>query len=98
VLATMRAAMAGVTLVQLRDRKATTRSLVDEARALVQLLRPAGIPLIVNDRVDVALAADADGVHVEQSNMRPADARALLGPDRLLGLSITSEVDLARSD
>jgi thiamine-phosphate pyrophosphorylase len=88
----------GATVVQLRDPDATTRDLVVEARALVGLLRPHRVPLIVNDRVDVALAADADGVHVGQSDMDASDARALIGPDRILGLSITEEADLDRSD
>ena len=86
----------GVRLVQLRDPAATTRELVDQARMLVALLRPRGVPLLVNDRVDVALAADADGVHVGQSDMRAEDARALIGPDRILGLSITAVADLDR--
>jgi thiamine-phosphate pyrophosphorylase len=88
----------GATVVQLRDPDATTRDLVVEARALVGLLRPHRVPLIVNDRVDVALAADADGVHVGQSDMDASDARALIGQDRILGLSITEEADLDRSD
>lgn len=88
----------GATAVQLRDPEAKTRALVVQARALVGLLRPHRVPLIVNDRVDVALAADADGVHVGQSDMDVRDARALIGPDRILGLSITEERDLDRSD
>lgn len=88
----------GVTLVQLRDPQAKGRLLVEQARALVALLRPKGIPLIVNDRVDVAIAADADGVHLGQDDMAPADARALLGPDRILGLSVGSAEELAASD
>lgn len=87
----------GVSLVQLRDPHAKTRELVEQARALVRLLRPAGVRLIINDRVDVALAAGADGVHVGQSDMSAADARALLGPDRILGLSIGSLAELAAS-
>ena len=99
ILAVTEAAVrGGATLVQLREPHAPGRRLVEEARALVALLRPLGIPLLVNDRVDVALAADADGVHVGQSDMAPADARALLGPDRILGLSITELADLDRSD
>lgn len=86
----------GVTLVQYRDPEAKTRELVDTARALVALLRPRGVPLLVNDRVDVALAAEADGVHVGQSDMRAEDARRLIGPDRILGLSITEAADLER--
>jgi thiamine-phosphate pyrophosphorylase len=99
VVGTVAAAVdGGVTIVQLRDPEAKTRALVETARALVALLRPRGIPLIVNDRVDVALAADADGVHVGQSDMAPADARRLIGPDRILGLSIPSPADLDGSD
>jgi thiamine-phosphate pyrophosphorylase len=99
VIETVRlAAAGGVTMVQLRDPHARTRPLVEEARALAALLRPLRIPFIVNDRVDVALAAGADGVHVGQSDMRAEDARALIGPDRILGLSITELADLDRSD
>lgn len=88
----------GVTIVQLRDPDAKGRALVEAARALVALLRPMGIPLIVNDRVDVALAADADGVHLGQDDMEPAPARAQLGPDRILGLSVGTPQELAASD
>lgn len=88
----------GVTIVQLRDPDAKGRALVEAARALVALLRPLGIPLIVNDRVDVALAADADGVHLGQDDMEPGPARAQLGPDRILGLSVGTPAELAISD
>jgi thiamine-phosphate pyrophosphorylase len=99
VLDTVREAIAGgVTAVQLRDPEAKTRVLVEEARALLALLRPAGIPFIVNDRVDVALAVGADGVHVGQSDMAVADARRLSGRKLILGLSITSEADLDAAD
>ena len=63
-----------------------------------RILRSSGIPFIVNDRVDIALAAGADGVHLGQSDMAVADARRLLGPEPILGLSITSAADLAASD
>ena len=99
VVETVRAAIAGgATMVQLRDPVAKTGVLVELARALVALARPQGVAFIVNDRVDVALAADADGVHVGQSDMAPGDARALIGPGRIVGLSITSEADLAAAD
>jgi len=88
----------GVTLVQLRDPHAKGRALVEQARALRAVLRPHGIPLIINDRVDVAVAADADGVHLGQDDMTPADARAVLGADRILGLSVGSVAELAASD
>ena len=87
----------GVTMVQLREKTASTRVFLAEAQALVALLRPLAIPLIVNDRVDIALAADADGVHVGQDDMPVDRVRALLGPSKIVGLSITSLDDLRRS-
>ena len=77
-----------VTLVQLRDKHGSTRTLVEEARELTVVLAPLDIPLIINDRVDVALAAEADGVHIGQDDMSPADARLLLGRTAIIGLSI----------
>ncbi len=78
----------GVTVVQLREKQCSTREFVELARSLKALLAPCGVPLIVNDRVDVALAAGADGVHVGQSDMDPRDVRRLLGPDAIVGLSV----------
>ncbi|WP_034850331.1 thiamine phosphate synthase [Inquilinus limosus] len=82
------AARGGVTLVQLRDPDATTRALIAAAGALQAVLAPHGIPLIVNDRVDVALAAGADGVHLGDRDMPAATARRLLGPDRIVGVTV----------
>src|SRR3954471_24390508 len=76
------------TLVQLRDKHGSTRQLVEEARELTMVLAPLDIPLLINDRVDVALAAEADGVHIGQDDMSPADARLLLGKTAIIGLSI----------
>jgi len=76
------------TLVQLRDKHGSTRAMVDEARALRDVLEPKRIPLLINDRVDVALAAEADGVHIGQDDMSPADARLLLGRSAIIGLSV----------
>jgi len=84
-------AAGGATLVQLRDKKSDTRVMVDTARALKAALKPFGVPLLINDRVDVALAAGADGVHVGQTDMAPDDARRLLGRDAIIGLSINTE-------
>jgi thiamine-phosphate pyrophosphorylase len=81
----------GATLIQLRDKVNETRAMVDEARAIKAVLAPHRIPLLVNDRVDVALAAGADGVHVGQTDMAAADARRLLGKDAIIGLSINTE-------
>jgi thiamine-phosphate pyrophosphorylase len=78
------------TLVQLRDKHGSTRAMLEEARALTAVLAPLDIPLLINDRVDVALAAEADGVHIGQDDMSPADARLLLGRMAIIGLSIKS--------
>jgi thiamine-phosphate pyrophosphorylase len=99
VVETVRAALkGGATMIQLRDPVLKTRALIEEARAILALTRPLGVPFIVNDRVDVALAAGADGIHVGQSDMTPADVRRLVGPEPILGLSITELADLDRSD
>src|SRR5687767_497410 len=77
----------GCTLIQYRDKHASGRTLVERARALTEALKGTGVPLLVNDRVDVALAAGADGVHLGQDDLRPADARHLLGPRAIIGLT-----------
>lgn len=84
----------GVTVVQLREKDASTGEFVELARRLMAMLKPLGVPLIINDRVDVALAVDADGVHIGQSDMRYEDARRLLGPDKIIGLSVESFEDI----
>jgi thiamine-phosphate pyrophosphorylase len=84
------------TLVQLRDKHGSTRAMVEATRALRAVLEPADIPLLVNDRVDVALAAEADGVHLGQDDMAVADARLLLGRSAIIGLSIKT-VEQARA-
>ncbi|WP_181701923.1 thiamine phosphate synthase [Chthonobacter albigriseus] len=88
----------GVTLVQLRNPDLGGRDLLDHALALKALLAPTGVPLIVNDRVDVAHAAGAAGVHVGQSDLPAAAARAILGPEAIVGLSITEAGQLAAVD
>ena len=85
----------GVTMVQLREKTAPTRAFVEEARALKRLLAPLQVPLLINDRIDVVLAAGAAGAHVGQRDMPVTLARRLLGPAAIIGLSITalSELD-----
>ncbi len=78
----------GATLVQLRDKRGETRAMVALARAIKSALAPFSVPFVVNDRVDVALAAGADGVHIGPDDMAVADARRLIGPDAIIGLSI----------
>ena len=86
----------GVTVVQLREKEASTAEFVAAARRLKSLLTPFQVPLIINDRVDVALATGADGVHVGQSDMPYQDVRRLVGSDLLVGLSVeTMEQALA---
>jgi thiamine-phosphate pyrophosphorylase len=79
-------AAGGVTLVQLRDKLTDTRVMVERARAIKAAL--GRVPLVINDRVDVALAVD--GVHIGWDDMAPADARRLLGPDAIIGLTVNS--------
>ncbi len=86
----------GATLVQLRDPLAKAGWLVEQGRALVQALKPTGVPLIVNDRPDVAHAVGAAGVHVGQGDLPPEAARAILGPNAIVGLSITRPDQLAQ--
>lgn len=84
----------GVTIVQLREKDAPTGEFVSLAKKLMHLLKPLNIPLIINDRVDVALAADADGVHIGQSDMAYQDVRKLIGYDKIIGLSVENMHDL----
>lgn len=86
-----RAAVAGgATILQYRDKTASTGAMVATTRALLGVVAETGVPLLVNDRVDVALAAEAHGAHVGQDDMAVADARRLLGPGAILGLSLNS--------
>ena len=85
-----RVAAGGATLVQLRDKSGDARRMIERARAIKAALAPYAIPFVVNDRIDVALAAHADGVHIGPDDMAPDDARALLGPDAIIGVSIKS--------
>jgi thiamine-phosphate pyrophosphorylase len=78
----------GATLIQLRDKYGSTRRMIEEARAIKAALAGTGVPLVINDRVDVTMVAGADGVHVGQDDMRVEDARRLLGPKAIIGLSI----------
>ena len=88
----------GVTIVQLREKDAPTGKFIELGRRLMAMLKPLGIQLIINDRVDVALAVNADGVHIGQSDMSYADARRLLGPDKIIGLSVENMDDLLKAN
>ncbi len=87
----------GAVAVQLRAREATGRDLLAAARALREVVAEAGQLLLVNDRIDVALAAGADGVHLPSAGVPPADARGLLGTGRLVAVSCHSAADVERA-
>jgi thiamine-phosphate pyrophosphorylase len=80
----------GASMIQLRDKVAGPRQLLSEARDIAQLCRARGVCFIVNDRLDLALAADADGVHLGQDDLPPKAARTILGRDKFLGVSTHS--------
>lgn len=88
----------GVTMVQVREKHGDVRAFIERAQAVKTILEGTGVPLIINDRVDVALAVDADGVHLGQSDMPAEIARQLIGPNKILGLSIETEDQLAEAD
>ena len=77
----------GVDIVQLRDKNLDARPLLDRARLVLDVCRHHGVPFILNDRPDLALDAEADGVHVGQGDAPPSLARRILGPDAIVGLS-----------
>ncbi|MET0276786.1 MAG: thiamine phosphate synthase [Pseudorhodoplanes sp.] len=87
----------GATLVQLRDKTGSTLRMIEAARAIKEALAGTFVPLLVNDRVDVALAAGADGVHVGWDDMPVADARRLLGREAIIGLSIKTAEQVAKA-
>ncbi|HBT94700.1 MAG TPA: thiamine phosphate synthase [Coriobacteriia bacterium] len=78
----------GCTVVQLREKTADSREFFEMARRVREVTRSAGVPLIINDRVDIALAIDADGVHVGQRDLPATEVRRLIGIDKLLGVSV----------
>ncbi len=81
-------AKGGVTVVQLRDDDPSTQKVIAMGKELHSFLRPMGIPLIINDRVDIAHAIGAEGVHLGQSDLSVSQARAILGSDAIIGLSV----------
>ena len=88
----------GVTCVQLREKTADTREFIREAAGLKDLLAASGIPLIINDRLDVALAVGADGVHLGQKDMPLEMARAIAGDRLLIGISVESLADALEAE
>ncbi len=90
-------AAGGATLIQLRDKVSDTDAMIASARAIKAAL-PAHVPLLINDRVDVAMAAGADGVHLGQTDMPVAAAREKLGEGAVIGLSIQTEAQARAAD
>lgn len=78
----------GTTFVQLREKELDEERFLEEAKELRELCKRYRVPFVVNDNVEIALAADADGVHVGQSDMEAGNARAKLGPDKIIGVSV----------
>lgn len=88
------AADGGATLIQLRAKEQSTREMVREAKAIHAALAGSNVPLLINDRVDVALASGAEGVHLGADDMELADARRLLGPDAIIGATLKKAGEL----
>lgn len=90
----------GVTMVQLREKDISGKEFLDRAIKLRELTKRYGVSLIINDRVDIALLCDADGVHVGQSDISAKDVRRLLGEDKIVGVSARSveEAKTAKED
>ncbi len=93
-----RAVEGGVNIVQVREKSLSTRAFIEEAVAIQKYLKPKGIPLLINDRVDVALAIEADGVHIGQSDMPYPLARKLMGNEAIIGLSVDTYEELLEAE
>ena len=93
-----RAVEGGVTIVQYRSEQLCHDEQYLQARALQEYLRSVGVPLIINDNVQLAVELDADGIHIGQKDMPVPEARALIGPDKILGLTVTTPEEMAAVD
>lgn len=87
----------GVSVVQLREKDLNTRAFYEEGLQIRDILRSNAVPLIINDRIDIALALDADGVHLGQDDMPLAVAKRILGPDRIIGVSVNRPEDIGEA-
>lgn len=87
----------GVSYVQLREKDLSTRSFIEQARKIKEILSPMNVPLIINDRVDVALAVGADGIHIGQEDMPYGIARKLIGSRAVIGLSVETWEDVEKA-
>lgn len=83
--------LGGATMVQIRDKSSHARKILTAARAVQPFLKQRGVPLLINDRADIAHALGAEGVHVGQSDLSVSEARALLGSNAIIGISLENE-------
>ena len=93
-----RAVSAGVTMVQYRDKGTSTRRMIEKTRLLAEICESASVALIINDRLDVAIAGGADGVHLGQDDMELADARRIAGEDLIIGISVTTVKEAIKAE
>lgn len=93
-----RAILGGATLVQLREKSMSTGEFIAAAVQIKRVTDQYGVPLIINDRLDIALAVDAAGLHVGQGDMPAATARRLLGPAKILGVSVATPAEAVRAE
>lgn len=91
------AALNGATILQYRDKTSSTRAMIENARAIRQAIIGTGVPLVINDRVDVALASGADGVHLGVDDMDAKTARQILGRSAIIGLTVKNMADAVRA-
>lgn len=92
------AVQGGVTCVQLRDKECSTLDFIEQARTVKDFLKARGVPLVINDRVDVALAVEADGVHLGQTDMPLEIAKKILGSSMFIGISAESLEDALEAE
>lgn len=91
------AALNGATILQYRDKHASTREMIENASAIREAIAGTGVPLVINDRVDVALASGADGVHLGADDMDAKTARRILGDKAIIGLTVKNRADAERA-
>lgn len=92
------ALQAGVTLLQIREKDMEPEAFLEEVRAMKELAARQQVPVIINDSVEIAMKADADGVHVGQSDMEAGDVRAIIGPDKILGVTARTVEEARRAE
>lgn len=92
-----RAVKGGVSVVQLREKNASSREMFELAKRVKKITDKYGVPLIINDRLDICLAADAAGVHLGQSDLPCSEARRILGSEKIIGVSAATPEEAAKA-